>query len=487
MLVIDPLSALPRYRQLYDGLRRAILAGQLAPGTRLPSTRALATELRVARNTVVNAFAQLIAEGYIEGKIGAGTQVAASLPDDLLRASPPPKPSPSQMAIGRALAQRGELLAAATVSTPRLAEGARAFRTGSPDYALFPFAVWSQLAARRWRQPAPNLLGYGDPAGYWPLREAVAAYLGEARALRCTAEQVIIVAGSQQGLDLATRLLLDPGDAAWLEDPGYAGARGALTAAGARIIPVPVGAEGLDVAAGEVLCPTARLAYVSPSHHFPLGVTLSLAQRLALLDWAERSHAWILEDDYDSEYRYTSRPLAALQGLDHANRVIYIGTFSKVLFPSLRVGYLVVPPDLVAAFIAARAVADRHSPTVEQAIIADFITEGHFARHIRRMRTLYAERQATLIEAAHAILGDALTITPNEAGMHLVGWLPPGMDDVVVAHRAAELGIAVQPLSAYYATPEKRNGILLGYAAVTPTEIRAGVQQLARALHQRTR
>ena len=325
------------------------------------------------------------------------------------------------------------------------------------------------------------MLGYGDPAGYRPLREAIAAYLGAARAVRCTADQVIIVAGSQQGLDIAARLLLDPGDAAWVEEPGYTGAKGALSAAGARLVPVPVGPEGLEVAAGIAACPTARLAYVSPSHQYPLGVTLSLAQRLALLDWADHAQAWILEDDYDSEYRYTSRPLAALQGLDRAERVLYIGTFSKVLFPALRLGYVVVPPDLVSPFVAARAVADRHSPSIEQAVVADFIREGHFARHIRRMRALYAERQAILLDAAHQTFGDRLSIPSAEAGMHLVAWLPDGADAATIAIRAEALGVVVQPLSAYTTTPLARQGLLLGYAAFPTEEIRAGMRQLARA------
>ena len=481
MIQLDPTSPQPRYRQLYDGLRAAILAGQLAPGTRLPSSRSFAAELGVARNTVVNAFEQLIAEGYIEGQVGAGTQVAQALPDDLLTASVVPSVGVTVPRPGRELSQRGVLLAATRVSVARPSRSMRAFRTGLPDFATFPFEIWAQIEARHWRNPPRELLGYGDPAGYRPLREAIAAYLGAARAVRCTADQVIIVAGSQQGLDIAARLLLDPGDAAWVEEPGYTGAKGALSAAGARLVPVPVGPEGLDVAAGIAACPTARLAYVSPSHQYPLGVTLSLAQRLALLDWADHAQAWILEDDYDSEYRYTSRPLAALQGLDRAERVLYIGTFSKVLFPALRLGYVVVPPDLVSPFVAARAVADRHSPSIEQAVVADFIREGHFARHIRRMRALYAERQAILLDAAHQTFGDRLSIPSAEAGMHLVAWLPDGADAATIAIRAEALGVVVQPLSAYTTTPLARQGLLLGYAAFPTEEIRAGMRQLARA------
>ncbi len=268
--------------------------------------------------------------------------------------------------------------------------------------------------------------------------------------MRCEASQVIVVNGAQQAVDLAARVLLDPGDTAWVEDPGYQGARGALIAAGIRLAPVPVDAEGLDVRRGARAAPGARLVYVTPSHQYPLGVTMSLNRRLALLEWASASGAWILEDDYDSEYRYAGRPLAALQGLDTAGRVIYVGTFSKVLFPALRLGYLVVPPELVDAFVAARALADRHSPSVTQAALADFIDGGHFARHVRRTRALYAERQAALVRAAQRTLGGLLEVAPAEAGMHLMGWLPVGVDDRVAARaalgprrgRAAALGLS---------------------------------------------
>ena len=479
MLTVDATSAVPRYQQIYDALRRAILAGQLAPGTRLPATRALAAALGLSRNTVVNAFAQLIAEGYIEGKIGAGTTVASTLPDDLLHARPsaPPlaayggmPPRPIARRAGHLIQAAGPMADEQPVLGP--------FRTGIPDLTAFPFDIWGQIAARHWRAPDPALLAYGDPAGYAPLRAAIAAYLGEARAVRCTPERIIIVGGSQQGLDLATRILLDPGDEAWMEDPGYTGARGALEAAGARVIPIPVGAEGLDVAAGEHLAPAARLVYVSPSHQYPLGVTMSLRQRLDLLAWAERAAAWVLEDDYDSEYRYAGRPLAALQGLDRAGRVIYIGTFSKVLFPSLRLGYLVVPPDLARPFAAARALADRHSPTVEQAILADFIAEGHFARHIRRMRARYTERQTVLVAELQRAFPDRFTVTPAAAGMFLVARLPDESDDVGMARRLAARGIIAGALSAYYRGPSPRRALLLGYAAFTPEQIRAGVRQM---------
>ncbi|MBA3534472.1 MAG: PLP-dependent aminotransferase family protein [Ardenticatenales bacterium] len=505
---LERQSDTPLHRQLYDSLRRAILAGQLRAGTRLPSTRTLAQELGLSRNTVLAAFDQLLAEGYVEGTVGSGTFVAAALPDDLLTVSRP-MPVLAQSAPGqRRLSQRGTLLAATTVGAvgaglrpaptpaPTLAPtpaptpaptsvptpASRAFRPGLPALDAFPFNLWRTLANKWWRQPPAELLGYGEPAGYRGLREAIAGYLGAARAVRCAPEQVVIVSGSQQGLDLAARLLLDPGDPVWMEEPGYRGARGAFQGAGARVIPVPVGQEGLDIPAGIEMEARARLAYVTPSHQFPLGVTMTLPRRLELLRWASQAGAWIIEDDYDSEYRYVGQPLAALQGLDQEGRVIYLGTFSKVLFPSLRLGYLVVPPDLVEAFAAARALSDRHSPSVEQAILADFIIEGHFARHIRRMRTLYAERQALLLDAAGQELAGLLELEPAGAGMHLLGWLPPGADDQRLAQRAALHGVDAPALSGYALHGLARSGLLLGYAATNEAEIRAGVQRLAAAL-----
>jgi GntR family transcriptional regulator/MocR family aminotransferase len=472
-LGLDRGASMPLYRQLYEGLREAILAGRLRPGARLPSTRTLAGDLGASRNTVLAAFGQLLAEGYLEGRVGAGTTVAHTLPETLLRARPEaaetgrPGPRPR-------LSRRGALLLSTRPALARGAITARPFRPGLPGLDAFPFDLWTRLVARRWRRVPRQLLDYGDPAGYAPLREAIAAYLGEARAVRCEAAQVIVVTGAQQAVDLAARVLLDPGDTAWMEDPGYPGARGALVAAGIHLAPVPVDAEGLDVRGGARRAPGARLVYVTPSHQYPLGVTMSLHRRLALLEWASTSGAWILEDDYDSEYRYAGRPLAALQGLDTAGRVIYAGTFSKVLFPALRLGYLVAPPELVDAFVASRALADRHSPSVTQAALADFIDGGHFARHIRRTRALYAERQAALVRSARRTLGGLLEVLPAEAGMHLMGWLPEGVDDRVASHAALGREIDVPPLSVFRARPGKRGergGLMLGYAAYPPREL----------------
>jgi GntR family transcriptional regulator/MocR family aminotransferase len=295
---------------------------------------------------------------------------------------------------------------------------------------------------------------------------------------------VIVVNGSQQGLDLAARVLLDPGDAAWLEDPGYTGVRAALLGAGARVVPVPLDGEGLSVADGERLAPDARMACVTPSHQYPTGVTMSAGRRIALLRWATRADGWILEDDYDSEFRYASRPLACLQGMDVDGRVVYIGTFSKTLFPALRLGYLVVPSHVADAFRAARAVLDRHSPTVDQAVLADFIAEGHFARHIRRMRQVYEERQGLLLEAGRALLDGLVELHRADAGMHLVGWLPRELDDGAMQDALGAAGIDTIALSHYAMRPCERGALLLGYAAFDRRAIRRGVERMAAVLER---
>lgn len=481
-LMLDPSADIPLYRRLYDALRAAILNGRLVAGTRLPSTRALAASLGLSRTTVVDAFEQLIAEGYLEGKVGAGTYVAHMLPDDQLRVASGARAVPRARTGSPRLSRRGAHLATIPVSASVDLGRSRAFRPGLPALDEFPFGLWQRLQQQRYHGLPRDLLAYGEAAGYRPLREAIAAYLGASRGVSCRPEQVIVISGSQQGLDLTARVLLDPGDAVWFEEPGYIGARSALTGAGARLVPVPVGAEGLDVRAGMELEPAARMVYVTPSHQYPLGVTMSLSQRLALLEWARQAEAWVLEDDYDSEYRYAGRPLAALQGLDTDGRVIYLGTFSKVLFPALRLGYLVVPPDLVDAFVNARALLDRHSPILDQVVLADFIAEGHFLRHIRRMRTLYAERQAVLLAAAEEMLGGLLELAPAQAGLHLVGFLPPGVDDRLASHAAAAHGVDAPPLSAYASGPLPRAGLMLGYAGFDATAIRAGARRLAAAL-----
>jgi len=368
LLQLDHKGEEPLYLQLYHAIRKAILGGQLSAGTQLPPTRVLATELAVSRTTVITAFEQLFAEGYLEARVGSGTFVASTLPEEMLHAHAQQVPLQPMKKPPR-LSQRIQQMVRSPLVPYFQAPPSRAFQPGLPALDAFPFEVWSKLAARRYQHPPFELLTYGDPAGYCPLREAIAQYLTTSRAVRCQPEQVLIVAGAQQAIDLTARTLLDEGDMVWVEDPGYPRARGILLGAGVKIISVPLDQEGLNVEAGKRLSERAHMAYVTPSHQYPLGSTMSLARRLALLNWAQSVGAWILEDDYDSEFRYRGHPLASLQGLDTHGQVIYMGTFSKVLFPALRLGYLVLPLELVEPFITTRALCGRHSPTIEQAIV----------------------------------------------------------------------------------------------------------------------
>jgi GntR family transcriptional regulator/MocR family aminotransferase len=489
---LDADAAEPLHRQLYGALRRAILAGRLPAGARLPSSRGLAAELGLSRNTVLAALEQLASEGYVEGRAGSGTYVARALPDTL----PDGRPDRRAPAAPRRTAEPAEAIGSPSTRGRSLIErswpgraGRSPFALGLPELDAFPFDLWSRLLARRWRRPAADLAGGGDPAGYAPLRAAIADHLRRVRAVDCGADQVIVVSGIRQAVDLTVRLLLDPGDSVWVEEPGFPGIRAVLKAADLDLVPVPVDAEGLRVADGARAAPKARLACVAPSHQYPLGVVMSLARRLDLLGWAREAGAWVIEDDYDSEYRYAGRPLAAMQGLDRDGRVIYVGSFSKVMFPSLRIGYLVAPPALADAFRAARATLDDHAPMTAQPALAEFIAEGHFAAHLRRMRRLYAARQQALLDAAGRHLGGLLRLAPDEAGMHLVAELLPAlaqrMDDRAASRRIAAAGLIASPLSSFYMGPPTRQGLMLGYAAFDEAAIEAGVQRLARALAER--
>lgn len=483
VLNLDPEDPVPLYRQIYHGIRRAVLEGRLTAGARLPSTRSLAAELDVARNTVMTAYRQLVAEGFLESRVGAGTRVARELRPELVGA----RDDPSDRGAPRGrrwLPDRADRWTTLELRSGRTEPGDRAipFDLGVPALDLFPQRLWARLAGRHWRNVEPEGLTYGDPMGDPRLRRAIAGYLGPARGVVCDPEQVLIVSGSQQALALAARVLTEPGAPVWVEEPGYWGARYPLEAAGARVVPVPVDEEGLDVSAGRQLASDGRLVSVTPSHHFPLGMTLSLRRRLALLRWASRSGAWIVEDDYDSEYRYAGRPLMALQGLDTDRRVLYIGTFSKTLAPALRLGYLVLPPDLVDPFRAARSLIDQHPPAVPQAVLADFLEEGHFVRHVRRMREVYQERRNVFLEAVDRELSDLLEIAPSDTGLHLAGWLREGLDDRAAWRAALEARVRTLPLSAFYAGVPPRPGLVFGYASSAPETIRKAVRRLAGAL-----
>lgn len=479
-------ASVPLHRQLYEGLRAAILTGHGA-GTRLPSTRTLAAELGISRNTVSEAFAQLLAEGYVEGRPGAGTFVSRELPahpSGVVHSSVVVE-NENRQAVPQ-VSHRARALAAAAADFAKMRSAGEGkiipFQMAIPDLELFPTGLWGRLVARHGHDMQPWLRGFLPPAGHFPLRQAIARYLGTARGVRCTPEQIFVTGGSQQGLSLACQVLLNPGDTVWMEDPGYRGARAALLGAEANIAPVPVDAEGLSVVAGVSRASHARMAMVTPAHQFPLGLVMSLRRRLDLLEWAHGSDGWILEDDYDSEFRYRGRPLGALQGLDEGQRVLYTGTFSKVLFPALRLGYLVVPLPLVETFSAAAFTVGAPPPILEQLVLTDFLVEGHFERHLRRMRRLYGERQEAVLQAASEHLHGLLQLHPDDVGMHLVGWLPEGVDDRVVAQRASKQGVRALPLSANRMEAGGRGGLLLGYAGFPIPALHTAIRQLASVL-----
>jgi GntR family transcriptional regulator / MocR family aminotransferase len=478
MIHIDAHAGDGLQRQVYQSVRRAVLAGVLAPGTRLPSSRALADDLRVSRTTTLLAYEQLLAEGYLQTRRGSGTFVAAPLPDDLpLDASPRRLLHPKHPQLSRC----GVALAGIPGPARRIGGPPRAFRLGVPALDRFPLPLWSQLVRRRMRSTTPAQLDYGDSAGCFELRKAIADHVQAARGTACIADQVFIVAGAQRGLQAVGSMLLDPGDRVWLEDPGYPGARSALAQAGARIVPVRVDGQGLDVAAATRQAPDARLAYVTPSNQFPLAVPMSLMRRLALLKWASRAGAWIVEDDYDSEFRYATRPLQCLHGLDADARVIYVGTFAKSMFPAMRLAFLILPPDLVPHMHAMRRAADLHPPVLEQMALADFIRDGHYATHLRRMRSVYRERLEALDAAAAEFCRGVLRLRPIQTGLHAVADLD-GVDDERVSEEARGRGIEAAPLRTYYMGRPAANGLLLGFASTPPETLRRGMQQLAAAI-----
>jgi GntR family transcriptional regulator / MocR family aminotransferase len=476
----DRRSKVPFHRQIYEAYRRAILEGRLRPGQRLPSTRGLSAELQISRMPVLNAFDQLLHEGYLEGRVGSGTYVKEGIPDDLGR---PAEVRQTRTPPGTRTRHAPRPIRSAGDDVPPDWALLGPFRASQPALDEFPRIIWGRLVSANARNLPVELMAYGDPAGYFPLREAIAQYLRTARAVRCEADDVLIVSGSQMALQLAARSLLSPGDAVCVEEPGYRGARDALRAAGAALVPIALDEEGIDVQAIQSRGRGARLTYVTPSHQYPLGTSMSASRRLDLLEWAERNDAWILEDDYDSEYRYASRPLGALQGMGDHSRVIYLGTFSKVLFPALRVAYVVAPPELRGGLLRLREAMDIFSPTLYQVVLTDFLRDGHFARHIRRMRAIYLARRNALVESLREQVGEALAIRGADGGLHLAAFLPAEVDDRMVVRLAAEHGIAAAPLSECYAGPASRGGLILGFGGTPEHEIPSAVQRLAQAIH----
>jgi GntR family transcriptional regulator/MocR family aminotransferase len=467
-------------RQIYQVIREAILAHGLPVGLQLPSSRDLAKELAMSRNTVTNAYEQLIAEGYLETRQGAGTFIADTVPDQI-----------ADVPAGRRMHTERSGHAGLSVRGRQLVERAGvndvqwgAFMPGVPDVTLFPNKVWSRLQNKVWRRARADLLTYGQGAGYLPLREAIADYLRVARSVNCGVNQVLITTGIHQSVDLAAKLLGDSGDRAWVEDPCYWGTRSVLHSLGMEPVPIPVDEEGMCLNAADLRQPP-RFIVVTPSHQYPLGTVMSLSRRRMLLEYAAAHRAWIIEDDYDSEFRYGSRPLASLQGMDSHERVLYMGTFTKTLFPGLRIGFLVVPPALADAFTTGHSELYRSGQVFTQAILAEFMKEGYFASHIRRMRVLYAERLRLLQQAIERHFGDRIGITGGDAGLHLALGLPDGCDDLAISKAARDQGIIARPLSHYYMRPATaKPGLMLGYACVPNEQIGPAFDKLARIIKQ---
>ena len=451
---------------VFDRLRLGILAGTLPCGARLPPTRALAEELGVARQTVVLAYERLASEGYVRARTGSGTYVAPDLPDAAPASAAPPPTAASS------LSARGQRLADVPATASSRDNGLGTLLAGGiPAPDLFPTQAWARCSTRILKNLSSELTGYPPPQGYPELRVQIAAHLAATRGLLADPANIVVTAGTQQALRIAAELLLDPGDTAWVENPGYIAGRGALLAAGGVLIPVPSDAEGLDVATGIQLAPTARLVLVAPSHATPLGGALPIARRLALLDWAGRASAWVLEDDCDSEFRWTGHPLPPLATLDRAGRVIYCGTFSKTLAPALRLGFAVVPAPLVAAFVRVGTLMDRGIDTFNQAVLAEFMRQGLLAPHIRRMRTEYARRRAALLTA---MARHAPSVAPIAApgGLHMVSRLPERVDEAATVAACRNRGLAVSPLGAYYAGTPRMVGLVMGFAS-TPEALAA--------------
>jgi GntR family transcriptional regulator/MocR family aminotransferase len=473
---------MPVYQHLYDVFRQAILSGELPAGCLLPSTQALAELIGVGRSTVVLAYEMLTSEGYLEGQRGSGTYVAQILPDTFTYTE-----STDVNAAGGStrsdLSIRGMRMLDSRMVPPA---PKRAFDTEEHASDLFPLPIWSALANRHFRSGARGWLEHGDAAGYLPLRKALAGYLRTSRAVACTPEQVIVFSGLVSAVTFMAQVLIDTGDPVWIQDPGWSHAAATFQLAGAGIVPVPIDDEGFDLVAGLAANPNARLAYVLPSCQYPFGTRMSMARRLVLLQWARETGGWIIENDYNGEFRYGGRPLPSLQGLDQHGRTLYLSTFSRTLFPSVRLAYVVVPEPLADQFVRARHVFDMYPPVFEQMVVADFISEGHFLRHIRRARRVHALRQAALLEAASTTLAGLLEIVPAESGAFLVGWLPDGVIEEAACRAAAEHGVNVDPLSLYYyrRNPDQRPGLVLGFADFSVPEIEDGLKRLAAALRE---
>jgi len=467
---LDREKRIPLFRQVYEIVRKFILSGELKPRARLPATRTLSKNLGISRNTLLMAYDHLQSEGYVVSLTGSGTYVSDTVPSlTALRSD-----RAGNMADGESghasvtLSSRGSALLA-NVHASAVQWGP--FVAGIPDVSMFPHVVWMRMLRRHWRAPDPQLLTYGDGAGHYALREEIASHLRLARSVRAQPDQVVITNGIHQSIRLISSLLADHGDRAWIEDPAYWGARTVLKAAGLQTIPVPVDDEGMALE-GPRMDEPPRLIFVTPSHQYPLGTMMSLSRRRTLLEYAQLHNSWIIEDDYDSEFRFDGKSIASLQGLDAHDRVIYLGTFSKTLFPGMRVGFMVLPRGLADHMVTGMSEMDREGRLMEQAALADFMAEGHYTAHVRRMRALYSGRQRILRRAIHDVFGEDWPISTQEAGLHLVMHLPFNTDDIRITTEAREMGISLRPLSRYYASRKGPPGLLFGYASVPDARIR---------------
>ena len=475
---IDRNSSKTIASQLCSALRDLVLAGSLRAGERLPATRTLARDLGTARATIIEAFEQLVAEGLLESRTGAGTFVSRAL-----EAERPVGPVSDAHATTVTEVRVSRLMAAASDRfVHRLPHLPRAFTTAMPDFDAFPMAQWARIASKHWRSARQFALGYGEAQGFRPLRQAIAAHLRADRGIACDWQQVFVVFGAQHAFQLIASTLIDPGDRVWFENPGAIGARNSFILHGADLVPVPVDADGLDVARGKALAPDFKAVFVTPAHQQPLGCKMSLERRFALLQAAEEAGAWIIEDDWDGELCFAGRPLPTLRGIDSAGRVIYVGTFSKSMMPSLRLGFMLAPPALVETFETALEAFSPGVPTSLQAIVADFIDEGLFATHIRRMRKIYAEKCDWLVSAAGRQLAPWLDIQPTNTGLHTIGLLRGGLIGADVSDVAASRGLTVAPISKFCMTPIDVEGLVLGYGGLSQRQIANGVTELAAVL-----
>ncbi|MFM8749316.1 PLP-dependent aminotransferase family protein [Rhabdaerophilum sp.] len=469
-VIVPSLKALDRSRgnlgrQLAQHLREAIVSGELKPGERLPSTRTLAVSLGLARGTVAQAFDQLAAEGYLDARVGAGTRVTADLQAGSMFAPVSPgRPATLEEPLPAAAVRLAGLVQSLVPQPPI------PFAVAIPAAGIEPDDTWRRVGnrVRASGRAAPST--YADPHGLLELRTAIATHVRRARAVHCSPDNVIVTSGTQQGLSMAARVLLSRGETVWAEDPTYPGLTAVLDDLDLQTHRVPVDEQGFDVGAAWAASPDARAAFVTPSHQYPVGMPLSMSRRQALVGWAQQNRTWIVEDDYDSELRYAGHPFPAIQGLS-PSRVIYLGTFSKVLFPSLRLGYVIAPSQLVDAFAGARAILDRHSPLTDQHLLAAYMNDGFFEAHVRRIRGLYAERRAVLLAALSQGLPDGCEIQPSDQGMHILLWLPSGADDVRLAKLARNMEIAVRPISPMYAEPPGRPGLMLGFGGFRPERL----------------